>query len=78
MNRRALKGYEKVLGVQHPNTLASVSNLASVLHIQQRYNDASVLYLRASIKFSNILGPDHPTTQACSQHYASMLREIGR
>ena len=78
MNRRALEGYEKVLGVEHPDTLASVSNLASVLHTQQRYNDASVLYLRASTEFSNTLGPDHPTTRACYRHYAFMLREMGR
>ena len=29
-NRRALEGKEKVLGVEHPSTLTSVSNLASV------------------------------------------------
>jgi hypothetical protein len=31
MNRRAPAGYEKVLGVEHPETLTSVSNLAAVL-----------------------------------------------
>ena len=31
MNRRALDGHEKVLGRDHPDTLTSVSNLASVL-----------------------------------------------
>ena len=31
MNRRALEGYKKVLGVEHPSTLTSVSNLALVL-----------------------------------------------
>ncbi|KAI0914524.1 hypothetical protein F4823DRAFT_572174 [Ustulina deusta] len=39
MNRRALKGYEKVLGKQHPDTLTSVSNLALVLREQGKYKE---------------------------------------
>ncbi|KAK3613216.1 hypothetical protein LTR22_028246, partial [Elasticomyces elasticus] len=34
MNRQALKGYEKALGPEHPDTLTSVSNLALVLRYQ--------------------------------------------
>ena len=34
MYRRALKGKEKVLGVEHPEILVSVSNLASILQDQ--------------------------------------------
>jgi len=34
MHRRALKRYEKVLGVEHPDTLTSVSQLGSVLERQ--------------------------------------------
>ena len=76
MNRRALEGREKVLGVEHPETLTSVDNLASVLRDQQRYNDASILYLRASAGFSKALGLDHPTTRKCSYHYSSMIRKM--
>ena len=69
MNRRALDGSEKVLGVEHPDTLASVQNLAYLFYHQQRYHDASNLYLRASA-----LGLKHPTTQDCLQHHASMVK----
>lgn len=31
MSRRALAGYEKVLGVEHPSTLTSVNNLVLAL-----------------------------------------------
>jgi hypothetical protein len=34
MNRRALEGREKALGKEHPDTLTSISNLASVLQDQ--------------------------------------------
>jgi len=37
MNRRVLTGQEKVLGVEHPDTLISDSNLASMLQDQRRY-----------------------------------------
>jgi len=76
MNRRALNGKEKVLGVEHPDTLVSVHCLAYLFHAQERYNDASVLYLRALEGFSKTLGPDHPTTRECYQYYASMIHEM--
>ena len=37
MNRRVLGGREKVLGRDHPDTLSSVGNLASVLQDQGKY-----------------------------------------
>ncbi|CUS13669.1 unnamed protein product, partial [Tuber aestivum] len=39
MNRRALEGYEKVLGLGHPDTLTSVNNLAQVLGDQGKYDE---------------------------------------
>ncbi|OCL04340.1 hypothetical protein AOQ84DRAFT_277133, partial [Glonium stellatum] len=40
MHRRALNGYKKVLGKEHPGTLTSVNNLASVLGSQGKYEAA--------------------------------------
>ena len=37
LNRRALEGWEKELGVQHPDTLTSVYCLAYLLHMTKRY-----------------------------------------
>jgi hypothetical protein len=37
MDQRALVGNKKVLGVDHPDTLMSVSNLALVLKYQGKY-----------------------------------------
>ena len=73
-----LEGSDKVLGVEHPDILTSVYCLAYLSHTQQRYKDASVLYLRASAGFSKALGPDHPTTQNCSRHYSSMIQKMGK
>lgn len=46
INRRALEGYEKELGVNHPATLAS-SSLALVLEGQGRYKEAEPMIRRA-------------------------------
>jgi hypothetical protein len=37
MSRRALEGYEKVLGAEHPDTLTSLNCLASVRRDQGKY-----------------------------------------
>jgi len=47
MNRRAREGSEKVLGAEHPDTLGSVGNLASVLRDQGKYEEAEKMNRRA-------------------------------
>jgi hypothetical protein len=37
MHRQALRGYEKVLGPEHPETLTSVNNVGLVLERQGKY-----------------------------------------
>ena len=41
--RRALEARERVLGKEHPDTLASVNNLASLYQAQGRYGEAEPL-----------------------------------
>jgi tetratricopeptide (TPR) repeat protein len=62
LHRRALEGYEKELGVQHPDTLTNVSNLASVLRCQGRYSKAEKLNRRALEGREKELGVQHPST----------------
>jgi tetratricopeptide (TPR) repeat protein len=76
MNRRALKGSEKVLGAENPDTLTSVYCLAYLLQAKGQYDDASVLYQRAIAGLQKTLGPHHPTTLACSEHYSSLLDKL--
>jgi tetratricopeptide (TPR) repeat protein len=49
INRWALAGREKVLGVEHPDTLTSVSNLALVLRYQGKYEAAEEMNRRAPV-----------------------------
>ncbi|OCK74993.1 hypothetical protein K432DRAFT_309508, partial [Lepidopterella palustris CBS 459.81] len=73
MNRQTLARRDKVLGAEHPDTLASVYCLAYLFGNRQRYDDSIVLYERACAGYSTVLGRDHPTTRACHEHYSHML-----
>jgi Tfp pilus assembly protein PilF len=44
MHRRALEGYEKVLGREHPDTHASVNNLGLVLAGQGKSTHAEAMH----------------------------------
>jgi len=60
--RRALEGFERVLGPEHPDTLASVNNPAALLDSKGDYPGAEPLCRRALEGRERILGPEHPDT----------------
>jgi hypothetical protein len=76
MNRRALVGREKVLGVDHPDTLTRVYCLAHLLDTKQDLHEALHLYRRAIVGYHKALGPSHPTTVACQGYRRSLLEKI--
>jgi tetratricopeptide (TPR) repeat protein len=78
MNRRALAVREKVLGVDHPNTLTSVYCLAYILDARENFQQAIDLYQRAVSGFEGALGANHPTTTACKEHLLSLVRKVER
>ncbi|CUS12353.1 unnamed protein product, partial [Tuber aestivum] len=43
MHRRQLEGSEKTLGPDHPSTLTSLGNLASVLESQGKYDESEAM-----------------------------------
>jgi tetratricopeptide (TPR) repeat protein len=78
LNRRALEGYEKELGAQHPGTLMSVSNLASVLQDQGKYDEAERLNRRALEGREKELGAQHPHTLTSVDNLAGVLQDQGK
>ncbi|KAF2831728.1 hypothetical protein CC86DRAFT_431649 [Ophiobolus disseminans] len=60
--QRALEGREKELGLRHPDTLASMHNLASVLRDQGKYKETEKLNWRALEGREKELGVCHPDT----------------
>ncbi|KAH7116615.1 P-loop containing nucleoside triphosphate hydrolase protein [Dactylonectria estremocensis] len=78
MNRRALDAREKVLGREHPSTLTSVNNLASVLQDQGKYEEAEQMNRRALDAKEKVLGREHPSTLASVSNLASVLQYQGK
>ncbi|KAL8865632.1 MAG: hypothetical protein Q9198_009229 [Flavoplaca austrocitrina] len=78
MDRRALDGREKVLGKEHPDTLTSVDNLASVLRYQGKYEEAEPMNRRALDGYEKVLGKEHPSTLTSVYCLAYLLHQQQR
>ncbi len=75
---KALALAERVLGREHPDTLRSVSNLATLYCAQGRYGEAEPLYKRALEGFERTLGPGHQATKDTAKNLAELYRSQGR
>jgi Tetratricopeptide repeat len=69
---------EKALEKEHPDTLESIYCLAYLLHQEEHYQEAFLLYQRASAGYEKILGPDHPNTTACLENYRLLEQELSQ
>ena len=64
LQRETLDIRRRVLGPEHPDTLASVHNLAIVLYDEGRYTEAERLDRETLDIRRGVLGPEHPDTLA--------------
>ena len=71
MNRQTLALSETVLGREHPDTLASMNNLALLLAKLCCYHESLALYERACAGCHIVFGEGHPNTRACRQGNAA-------
>ena len=69
---------ERTLGADHPDTLASVNNLAICLQTRGQLKDAEVLHRRALEARERTLGADHPDTLASVNNLAICLKARGQ
>ena len=69
---------EKVLGEEHPDTLASMNDLAVVLRHQGKYEDAEQMHRQTLDLMKKVLGADHPSTMASMYNLAIVLRQQGK
>ena len=60
--RRVLKLREKILGEEHPETLASMNNLAQALSSQGKYAEAETMHRKTLLLKEKVLGREHPQT----------------
>ncbi|GAA3068371.1 hypothetical protein GCM10010464_35770 [Pseudonocardia yunnanensis] len=69
---------ERVLGPDHPDTLASCNNLASAYASAGRLEEALPLFEATLADRERVLGPDHPATLASRNNLASVYESAGR
>ena len=75
--RGILWEFESQLGPDHPHTLGSGYNLASLLRAQGDYAAAEPLYRRALEGREKSFAPDHPDTLASVNGLANLLHDQG-
>ena len=76
--QQALQLSEKVLGKEHPDTIASVNNLAGLYQSQGRYAEAEPLYQQALQLYEKVLGKEHPDTITSVNNLAFLYKSQGR
>ncbi|KUL81720.1 hypothetical protein ZTR_09466 [Talaromyces verruculosus] len=78
MIRCAVEAREKVLGVEHPDTLTSLSHLGHVLSSQGKYEEAEAMYRSAVETREKMLGIEHPDTLTSVCHIGHVLSRQGK
>ena len=68
-----MKRFRVALGEGHPNTLHTMSNLASALFSQGKHRESEILYRQILDKFFLIRGETHPSTIDAMSSLANAL-----
>jgi tetratricopeptide (TPR) repeat protein len=74
---RALRIFEQVLGLEHPNVATLVNNLGSVLKAQGDLAGARAAYARALRIDEAVYGPDHPNVARDVNNLGGVLQDQG-
>ena len=69
---------KKLLGAEHPDTLASMGDLASIYCNQGRWNEAEQLHIQVIDMTKKLLGAEHPDTLKSMGDLASTYCNQGR
>ena len=78
MQEGALTVRRALLGEEHPSTLNSMHNLASVLDDQGKYKEAEAMYRQTMELRETISGKEHQSTFGCMNDLAVVLARQGK
>ncbi len=73
MSARCSPCKKRVLGPEHPGTLATTANLALSLSRQGKHAEAEQIYREALAVETRVLGPEHPGTLNTARNLAVTL-----
>eukprot|EP00957_Ditylum_brightwellii_P080789 6144588-Ditylum_brightwellii.AAC.1 len=71
LHRQCWEARKRTLGEKHPDTLMSLSNVASAVHGQGKYTKAEMLHRQCLEARKKTLGEMHPDTLDCLNNVAS-------
>ena len=74
MNREKLAVTKKVLWLEHPCTLTSMTLLPLAPHYRGKYEEAEAMNREALGLRKKVLGPEHPDTLASIDNLESVLK----
>lgn len=75
---RVMETKKQMLGPEHPDTLASMNNLASTYFGQGQLEEAEEILVQTTEALKCVLGPEHPSTLAAVDQLASTYLGQGR
>ena len=68
---------KQVLGPEHPDTLASMANVALTYGDQGRWKEAEQLQVQVLETQKQVLGPEHPDTLTSMANLAYTWKSLG-
>ena len=74
MNRQTLARQEKVLGLEHSDTLTTMNNLALVLDSQGKYEEAELMNRQTLALEEKVFEHEYPVTLTNMNNSAEVLR----
>src|SRR5271155_70410 len=77
MDRGSLEARTLVLGKEHPYTLTSMNNLATVMSSRGKCERAEEMHPEALRLRETVLGKEHPSTLTSMDNLALVLRHQG-
>ncbi len=78
LTKHALDTRLRILGEEHKDTLASMSNLSTMYKQQGRHDEAEALAFRSLELSARVLGEDHPDTIVSIANCGNLLRGRGK
>jgi tetratricopeptide (TPR) repeat protein len=76
--KQLLRRRVKILGKEHPHTLASMNNLAQALSSQGKYTEAEQMHQETLALQEKVLGKEHPHTLTSMHNVALVLSSQGK
>ncbi len=78
MARQAVEVFEISQGRESKDLACALHNLATLFHVQRKYDHAESYYQRAMTMKQKLFGPDHPETLGILKSYANLLKSTHR